>query len=128
MELQSLVGLLNHACKVVKPGRSFLRRMIALVHQGNHSIIRLNRDFRADLAWWREFVSQWNGVSFLHPPEHWPTVEIASDPSGSWGCGAWYNQSWFQLETQRPWISPARSLYPLSWLVLPGAMLGQVTA
>ena len=97
-ELQSLVGLLNHACKVVKPGRSFLRRMIALVHQGNHSIIRLNRDFRADLAWWREFVSQWNGVSFLHPPDHWLTVEIASDASGSWGCGAWYNQSWFQLE------------------------------
>ena len=27
-ELESLVGLLNHACKVVRPGRSFLRRMI----------------------------------------------------------------------------------------------------
>ncbi len=29
-EIQSLVGHLNHACKVVRPGRSFLRRMIDL--------------------------------------------------------------------------------------------------
>ena len=31
-QLESLVGLLNHACKVVRPGRSFLRRMIDLLH------------------------------------------------------------------------------------------------
>ena len=31
-ELKSLIGLLNHACKVVRSGRSFLRRMIDLLH------------------------------------------------------------------------------------------------
>ena len=31
-ELESLIGLLNHACKVVRSGRSFLRRMIDLLH------------------------------------------------------------------------------------------------
>lgn len=31
-ELESLIGLLNHACKVVRAGRSFLRRMIDLLH------------------------------------------------------------------------------------------------
>ena len=31
-ELESLIGLLNHACKVVRTGRSFLRRMIDLLH------------------------------------------------------------------------------------------------
>eukprot|EP00731_Ephydatia_muelleri_P038276 Em0703g1a len=30
-ELKSLIGTLNHACKVIRPGRSFLRRMIDLV-------------------------------------------------------------------------------------------------
>ncbi len=30
-ELQSLVGSLQHACTVVKPGRAFLRRMIDLL-------------------------------------------------------------------------------------------------
>ena len=30
-ELESLIGLLNHACKVVKPGRSFLWRMTGAI-------------------------------------------------------------------------------------------------
>ena len=29
-ELKSLIGVLSHACKVVKPGRTFLRRLIEL--------------------------------------------------------------------------------------------------
>lgn len=29
-ELQSLIGLLNFACNIVSPGRSFLRRLIDL--------------------------------------------------------------------------------------------------
>ena len=30
-ELESLIGILNHACKVIRPGRSFLRKMIDLL-------------------------------------------------------------------------------------------------
>lgn len=101
-ELESLVGLLNHACKVVRPGRSFLRRMIHLHSSVNrprqHHIIRLNTGFRADLAWWSKFVHLWNRTSFLLPPEKLPTVEIASNASGSWGCGAWHGQTWFQVQ------------------------------
>ena len=51
-ELESLVGLLNHACKVVRAGRSFLRRMIIdLLHSRHHTSasrgppIRLNTEF-----------------------------------------------------------------------------------
>ena len=57
-ELESLIRLLNHACKVVRPGRTFLRRMIDLLSATgrtglghSHHHIRLNREFRADLAW-----------------------------------------------------------------------------
>ena len=72
-ELESLVGHLNHACKVVRSGRSFLRRMFHLLHAVKlpfHSSarMRLSRGFHSDLAWWQEFVLQWNGVSFLLPP------------------------------------------------------------
>ncbi len=53
-ELESLIGLLNHACKVVRSGRSFLRCMIDLhlVHRPPNSPlpIRFNQGFRADLA------------------------------------------------------------------------------
>lgn len=101
-ELESLIGLLNHACKVVRPGRSFLRRMIDLLHAIHHppnstTPIRLNIGFRSDLAWWHQFVQQWNGISFLQPPSCLPALEMTSDASGSWGCGAWHHNSWFQL-------------------------------
>lgn len=103
-ELESLVGILNHACKVVRAGRSFLRRMLDLLKGGQHHRlhphpIRLNRSFRSDLMWWRLFVARWNGVSFLPPPADLPRLQMASDASGSWGCGAWHGTHWFQL----PW-------------------------
>lgn len=104
-ELESLIGLLNHSCKVVRSGRSFLRCMIDLVkgvprHPLRPHPIRLNTEFRSDLVWWRLFVQDWNGVSFLSPPQHRPTQVMASDTSGSWGCGAWFRTHcrthWFQ--------------------------------
>ena len=57
--------------------------------------IRLNREFRSDLMWWDTFAAAWNGISFLLPPPH---LQMASDASGSWGCGAWHGHSWFQLQ------------------------------
>ena len=96
-ELESLVGLLNHACKVVYSGRSFLRRMINLLAATDRSRsskpfhhVRLSREFRADLAWWRTFISPWNGVGLLHRFEAEPDFEFTSDASGTWGCGAWH--------------------------------------
>ena len=114
-ELESLIGLLNHACKVVRSGRAFLRRMIDLLHgvpahpQRPHPI-RLNTEFRSDLVWWRTFAAEWNGISFLPPPQYLPALHMASDASGSWGCGAWHGTKWFQLR----WES---EMEPLSIMV-----------
>ena len=56
-ELESLIGTLYHACKVIPQGRTFTQRMInfssAFGHD-NHPI-RLNREFHLDLSWWCEF-------------------------------------------------------------------------
>ncbi len=97
-ELESLVGHLNHAAKVVRSGRAFFRRMLDLLHGTSSPSIRLNVGFRSDLAWWGEFLPLWNGVSFLPPPELLSQVEMTSDASGAWGCGAWHGTSWFQLQ------------------------------
>lgn len=53
-DLQSLIGRLHHACLVVWPGRTFLRRMIDLLccFRNDFHPIRLNLEFRKDLAWW----------------------------------------------------------------------------
>lgn len=34
----------------------------------------------------------------LLPPSLLPQTTFSTDASGSWGCGAWYGQSWFQLQ------------------------------
>ena len=69
-ELESLIGNLQHACKVVPSGRTFLRRMINLLsafRRDDHPI-RLNREFHLDLSWWLELFQSWNGYSFLLSP------------------------------------------------------------
>ena len=91
-ELQSLAGHLNHACKVVRPGRRFLRGIFGLLSQFGRRdhMIRLNAGFRADLEWWHAFVVDWNGVSMIRGGELKQgerMVEIWSDASGSWGYG-----------------------------------------
>jgi hypothetical protein len=66
-DLLSLVGVLSHACKFVKAGRSFLRRLIDLstVVSGMDSHIRLTQAARSDLEWWYLFSEDWNGVAML---------------------------------------------------------------
>ena len=61
--LESLIGLLHHAAWVVRPGRSFLRRLINSLQgtwHNNHFI----KEARADIHWWMVFVGTWNGISF----------------------------------------------------------------
>ena len=66
-ELQSLIGTLNFACKVIPPGRPFLQRMIALTRKVSkaHHHISLSSRFFKDLHMWKEFISEWNGASFF---------------------------------------------------------------
>ena len=66
-ELLSLIGVLSFAAKVVKSGRTFLRRLIDLstVVSGLGHHISLNRQARADIFWWQEFLPSWNGVEFF---------------------------------------------------------------
>ena len=98
-ELESLIGNLQHACKVVPSGRTFLRRMVNLLsafRRDDHPI-RLNREFHLDLLWWLEFFQSWNGYSFLLSPR-WapiPDLHVSSDAAGSVGYRAILGRDWF---------------------------------
>ena len=100
-ELESLIGTLQHACRVVRPGRAFLRRIIDLLRTPSatkpHHYIRLNREFRVDLQWRQTFACHWNWVATFPCPTE-PTFVVTFDASGAWGCGVWSGSSWFQLE------------------------------
>eukprot|EP00731_Ephydatia_muelleri_P001265 Em0001g1265a len=119
-ELQSLIGHLQHACKVVRYGRSFLHRMINLstVAKKPHHHTRLSRSFRADLAWWSVFLEAWNGISVMNSRSTAaPSVMLTSDASGSWGCGAFCSTGeWFQFQWPPEWSGvniTAKELFPL---------------
>ena len=98
VEVQLLVGHLCHACKVVRPGRRFLRGMFkALSHaRKSYHYVRINARFRADLEWWHTFLREWNGVSVMS--EAGPTCGDMEWWSGSWGCAAYWENQWFQLQ------------------------------
>jgi hypothetical protein len=100
-ELQSLIGTLSFATKVVRPGRIFLRRMIdMMIATKDKQYIRLSDGFRADCSWWAAFAYQWNGTSVLfQKPTEWITsrsdaIRLQTDACES-GAGAVCGTSWF---------------------------------
>jgi hypothetical protein len=99
-DLLSLIGQLQHATVVVRPGRSFLRRLIALsksVSKLTHHL-NVNSEARSDILWWHSFLEGWNGATLLSVAgERAPNKSFTSDASGSWGCGAHWETEWFQL-------------------------------
>jgi hypothetical protein len=66
-ELESLTGKLNHACAVVRPGKTFMRRMFELLAgtRRAHHHVRINTALRSDLIWWATFLTEWNRTSLL---------------------------------------------------------------
>ena len=85
-ELQSLAGYLNHACKVVRPARRFLKEVFGLLSQFKKRdlMIRLNSAFRAELEWLHAFVREWNVVAMMRGGElggAMERVELWSDAS-----------------------------------------------
>ena len=106
-ELLSLIGSLSFACKVVKPGRMFLRRLIDLSTSVDRLDfhISLNAESRADIDWWLEFLPSWNGICFIQStPVTSISISLFSDASGL-GCGAFYGTEWFSV----PWPEDLKS-------------------
>ena len=102
-ELLSLIGSLSFACKVIKPGRIFLRRLINLstkVSKLSHHL-DISSSVRADLAMWSCLLKSWNGVEvFQTMPLTSVDLNLYLDPSfHDFGC--FFNGSWCSLRWPR---------------------------
>ena len=88
-EQELLLGLLQHAAKIVRPGRRFVSQIIEFMTsvRDRDRFIRLNADVRSDLLWWHTFIETWNSVGILQDPAQ-EVIIIESDASGSQGCAA----------------------------------------
>jgi hypothetical protein len=119
IDLQSVIGTLNFACRAVVPGRAFLRRLIDLtknVHCKSHWI-RITRDARKDLHAWLVFLETFNGA-VLCLPSAWVTADalaLYTDASG-FACAGVFGNDWFVWNSRllgRIRTLPSRNCYPL---------------
>ncbi|KAM9294469.1 LOW QUALITY PROTEIN: uncharacterized protein PAF06_018649 [Gastrophryne carolinensis] len=105
-QLQSVLGKLNFACKVLPMGRVFSRRLslaTAGVKEAHH-FIRLTGGLKEDLRMWVSFLSSFNGlVYWLDPVRENREVGLFTDAAGSTGFGAYFAGRWCAA----PW--PGRS-------------------
>ncbi|XP_067317701.1 uncharacterized protein [Anolis sagrei] len=105
-EFQELIGHLNFTCKVIAPGRAFLRRLCDAISGVNapHHHIRLTHQIKADLATWQKFLVQFNGISFWRQDLMLKdALQVASDASGSIGFGVYFDGHWCAQQWPDKW-------------------------
>ena len=85
-DLASLAGRLLFASRVIRPGRTFLNRVLATKRRAASATaaIKLDDAFYADLKWWQHSLITTNGISFL---DFEPACEVTLDASSD----GWHN-------------------------------------
>ncbi|XP_077319609.1 uncharacterized protein LOC143942234 [Lithobates pipiens] len=100
-QLQSLLGMLNFAMRIIPQGRSFVSRLLALLShsQDPEQVLSLDSAAMADLAMWEEFLSSWNGVSLFVPSVSALSPRVVTDAAASTGFAAIFGNLWLAA----PW-------------------------
>lgn len=95
-QLQSLAGKLNWAAAVVRGGRVFLRRIFDKIAslKGSYHKAKLDLDILADISWWSNFMSTFNGKSLLLDSR--PMGAVYTDACLEGGGGHW-GENWFYV-------------------------------
>ena len=108
-QLQSIIGLLNFACRVISPGRAFCRRLINATIGVNKAYfkIRVTKSMKADLNVWLEFLRSFNGVTVI-PDRFWLTnidLDLFTDSAGSsnLGFGIYFQGHWCHGSWPQQW-------------------------
>ena len=99
-QLLSLIGKLSFVSQVVRPGRTFMRRLIDLSKRARylHHRLRLNRAAYEDIRWWKNCLSTWNGKSLFYE-EYWSSsidLHLWTDASDI-GFGALFGDKWISV-------------------------------
>lgn len=105
--MQSLLGVLVFACRVMPMGRVFSRRLSLAtkgVLQAEHRI-RINKTLKNDLKVWEAFLQRYNGRTLCQALERSNSeISLYTDAAGSQGFGAVYGSQWCAEEWPAQWI------------------------
>lgn len=127
-ELHSLICLLNFACLVIPPGRTFLRRIIDLMKgiKKPYHHRRLNSEARADLLAWSNFIEHFNGKTFFHSGKTCTSqsLHLYTDASNL-GFGCTFGTKWFYGPFQERWLENPISVREFFPIVLAMEMWGE---
>ena len=93
-DLQRVAGLMNFLAKVVKGGRTFLRRVLDFIIRLKRPFYkaRITSDLRKDFCWWLNFCRVFNGkaINIYYSP----IVEHAYTDASLSGFGAHWRSHW----------------------------------
>lgn len=93
-QLQQLVGYLAHCAKVIRGGRLFSRRLVALLRGlGTRKRIVLPNSIKLDLDWWRSFMTIFNGSAFIIRFNFGSGPTVWTDACAT-GYGVYMNGDW----------------------------------
>nr|XP_034965330.1 uncharacterized protein LOC118082278 isoform X1 [Zootoca vivipara] len=96
-QIQSLLGHLNFACRVISPGRPFCSRLARLSAglRASHHRVRLNKGVKSDLRVWLQFLEKFNGISLWQDTLRLRVdFQVHSDAAGSLGFGVYLKGRW----------------------------------
>lgn len=95
--LQSLLGKLNFACRIMPMGRIFCRRLVSAMSgvRAPHHYVRLTAEHKEDLQVWQLFLEQSNGWSLWmgEMVSDWD-LDLFTDAAGAVGYGAILGDQW----------------------------------
>ncbi|KAM4694365.1 LOW QUALITY PROTEIN: uncharacterized protein O3C94_004839 [Discoglossus pictus] len=105
--LQSILGKLAFACRIIPMGRIFCRR-IALATVGikqPHHFARITASIREDAVVWVAFSGSFNGRALIHTCSQ-SNIQLAlfTDASGAHGFGAYFRDKWCAAAWPEKWI------------------------
>ena len=111
-DIESLAGTLYWSTRVIRGGRTFLRRVIEAKRNRPHrGLLPVEPDIREDLQWWSRFLLAFNGKSIL-PESDWTSSTASSTSEPRWAlstdaCRTGFGARWNNYYLHGQW-SPSQ--------------------
>lgn len=110
--MQSLLGLLNFACRVVASDRALYRRLISATCiigiKIQHNKIRVTNTIMLDLKVWKNFLKRYNGVAVINPKYlDSNTIQLFTNSIGVVNAvfGIYFGRKWTSGRRPQFWFS-----------------------